>query len=280
MTSHKSKRAAKDKRSDNKRGNGRDAASVKPAPRNILTIDVGGRNVKLLATGHHEPVKIRSGKTMTPSRLVTAVQRATKKWKFDAISIGYPGLVRHDGPHSEPLNLGPGWVGFDFAAAFGKPVRIINDAAMQAIGSYNGGRMLFIGLGTGLGSALITENVVVPVELGELPVRRERTARHGGRPQRSQTPGQEKMACRRQRHAELVRPCIRGRLHRSRRRQCQAVQATAWRRSPRPQPDGISRRLPLVERRRRHHPHAKRAAGRAGASERRMARCMRRTAAR
>ncbi len=158
MTSHKSKRR-----------NGRDAAAVKPAPRNILTINVGGRNVKLLATGHHEPVKIRSGKTMTPSRLVTAAQRATKKWKFDAVSIGYPGLVRHDGPHSEPLNLGPGWVGFDFAAAFGKPVRIINDAAMQALGSYNGGRMLFIGLGTGLGSALITENVVVPLELGELP---------------------------------------------------------------------------------------------------------------
>jgi len=143
--------------------------SVAVAPRSILAIDIGGRTVKVLASGHHESVKIRSGKSMTPSRMVAAVQRATKRWEYDAISIGYPGLVRADGPHSEPLNLGPGWVGFDFAAAFGKPVRIINDAAMQAIGSYNGGRMLFIGLGTGLGSALITENVVVPLELGELP---------------------------------------------------------------------------------------------------------------
>src|SRR5262245_11477670 len=110
MKSRKSKRSPADKRSDSKRKDAAIVTSVKPAPRNILTIDVGGRNVKLLATGHHEPVKIRSGKTMTPSRLVAAVQRQTKKWKFDAISIGYPGLVRHDGPHSEPLNLGPGWV--------------------------------------------------------------------------------------------------------------------------------------------------------------------------
>jgi hypothetical protein len=146
-----------------------DARSVAVTPRRILAIDIGGRTVKVLASGHHESVKIPSGKRMTPARMVAAVERATRQWKYDAISIGYPGLVRADGPHSEPLNLGPGWVGFDFAAAFGKPVRIINDAAMQAIGSYNGGRMLFIGLGTGLGSALITENVVVPLELGELP---------------------------------------------------------------------------------------------------------------
>ena len=146
-----------------------EAHATAVTPHSILAIDIGGRTVKVLASGHHESVKIPSGKRMTPSRMVAAVQRATRQWKYDAISIGYPGLVRADGPHSEPLNLGPGWVGFDFAAAFGKPVRIINDAAMQAIGSYNGGRMLFIGLGTGLGSALITENVVVPLELGELP---------------------------------------------------------------------------------------------------------------
>ena len=106
---------------------------------------------------------------MTPGRLVESVLEVTRKWKFDAISIGYPGLVGPDGPHSEPGNLGPGWVGFDFAAAFDKPVKIINDAAMQALGSYAGGRMLFLGLGTGLGSTLITENVIVPLELGELP---------------------------------------------------------------------------------------------------------------
>jgi hypothetical protein len=137
--------------------------------RRILAIDIGGTNVKLLVSGEHEPLKIPSGKTMTPGRLVESVLDASKQWKFDALSIGYPGLVGADGPHSEPGNLGPGWVGFDFAAAFDKPVKIINDAAMQALGSYGGGRMLFLGLGTGLGSTLITENVIVPLELGELP---------------------------------------------------------------------------------------------------------------
>jgi polyphosphate glucokinase len=137
-------------------------------PASILGIDVGGTNLKILASGNHEPVKIASGKRMTPLRMVEAVTEAARHWAFDAVSIGYPGLVGVHGPHSEPLNLGPGWVGFDFAAAFGKPVKIINDAAMQALGSYDGGRMLFIGLGTGLGSTLITENVIVPLELGEL----------------------------------------------------------------------------------------------------------------
>ena len=109
---------------------------------------------------------------MTPSRVVAAVLEAAEHWSFDAISIGYPGLVAADGPRSEPLNLGPGWVGFNFAAAFERPVKIVNDAAMQALGSYSGGRMLFLGLGTGLGSALVTDNVVIPLELGELPYRR------------------------------------------------------------------------------------------------------------
>jgi polyphosphate glucokinase len=138
-------------------------------PTAILAIDVGGTNVKLLATGHHTPIKIPSGKRMTPAKLVEAVVEAAADWSYDGISMGYPGLVGAHGPHSEALNLGPGWVGFDFAAAFGKPVKIINDAAMQALGSYDGGRMLFLGLGTGLGSTLITENVIVPLELGELP---------------------------------------------------------------------------------------------------------------
>jgi hypothetical protein len=155
---------------------GRDPRKKKPTPRGeeemtrrILAIDIGGTNVKMLASGEHEPLKVASGRTMTPGRLVESVQDATKQWQFDGISIGYPGLVGADGPHSEPGNLGPGWVGFDFAAAFGKPVKIINDAAMQALGSYAGGRMLFLGLGTGLGSTLITQNVIVPLELGELP---------------------------------------------------------------------------------------------------------------
>ena len=138
-------------------------------PASILAIDVGGTSVKLLASGQHTPLKLRSGKRMTPARMVEAVTEAAAQWEFEAVSIGYPGLVGEHGPHSEPLNLGPGWVGFDFAAAFGKPVKIINDAAMQALGSYDGGRMLFVGLGTGLGSTLITERVIVPLELGELP---------------------------------------------------------------------------------------------------------------
>jgi polyphosphate glucokinase len=139
------------------------------APASILSIDVGGTSVKMLVSGHHSPLKIASGKRMTPEKMVEGVLRAAARWKFDAVSIGYPGLVGEHGPHSEPLNLGSGWVGFDFAAAFGKPVKIINDASMQALGSYDGGRMLFLGLGTGLGSTLITENVIVPLELGELP---------------------------------------------------------------------------------------------------------------
>ena len=146
----------------------RDARSEGDGPRAILAIDVGGTSVKALASGQNEPLKIDSGKAMTPARMVEAVMNAAKPWKFDAVSIGYPGLVGAHGPHSEPLNLGPGWVGFDFAAAFGKPVKIMNDAAMQALGSYNGGRMLFLGLGTGLGSTLITQNVIIPLELGEL----------------------------------------------------------------------------------------------------------------
>jgi hypothetical protein len=148
---------------------GRKRGTIPENPSSILAVDIGGTSVKLLASGHHTPLKIASGKRMTPARMVEAVAGAAKAWEWEAVSIGYPGLVGAHGPHSEPLNLGPGWVGFDYAAAFGKPVKIINDAAMQALGSYDGGRMLFLGLGTGLGSTLITENVIVPLELGELP---------------------------------------------------------------------------------------------------------------
>lgn len=137
------------------------------APR-ILVLDIGGTNVKLLCTGETEPRRIPSGKELTPAAMVEAVRKATRDWKYDAVSIGYPGPVGSIGPRSEPGNLGGGWVGFDFAAAFERPVRIINDAAMQALGSYEGGRMLFLGFGTGLGSALIAENVIVPLELGKI----------------------------------------------------------------------------------------------------------------
>src|ERR1700726_4311951 len=124
---------------------------------NILVIDVGGTHVKVLVTGETIPKKILSGPTMTAEKMVSEVKAATEDWKYDAVSIGYPGPVLRDRPVAEPHNLAAGWVGFDFQAAFGCPVRLINDAAMQALGSYKGGRMLFLGLGTGLGSALILD---------------------------------------------------------------------------------------------------------------------------
>src|SRR5437899_7692903 len=135
----------------------------------ILVVDVGGTHVKLLATGHKQPVKIPSGPKMTPAKMIFAVRAATAGWKYDAVSIGYPGPVVHGHPVAEPHNLGRGWVGFNFGKAFGLPVKIINDAAMQALGSYRGGRMLFLGLGTGLGSALIVDEVLEPMELAHLP---------------------------------------------------------------------------------------------------------------
>ena len=138
-------------------------------PERILSIDIGGSKIKLLVNGETEPRKLRTGKRMTPVKLVEAVRELTKGWDYEAISIGYPGLVGERGPLSEPGNLGPGWVGFDFAAVFGRPVRIVNDAAMQALGSYEGGRMLFLGLGTGLGSAFISNNVMLSLELGQVP---------------------------------------------------------------------------------------------------------------
>src|SRR5207244_691148 len=136
---------------------------------NILVIDVGGTNVKVLASGKRAPIKIPSGPRMTPALMVGAVRKATVGWEYDAVSIGYPGPVVRGRPGREPWNLGRGWVRYNYAKAFGKPVRIINDAAMQALGSYEGGNMLFLGLGTGLGTALIIEGVVAPMELGHLP---------------------------------------------------------------------------------------------------------------
>ena len=141
----------------------------------VLVIDVGGTHVKVYSTGRREPVKIDSGPTMTPKELVKAVRANTSGWKYDVISIGYPGPVIHGQPLSDPANLGKGWVGFDFEKAFGRPVRIINDAAMQALGSYRGGRMLFLGLGTGLGSALVVDGVLEPMELAHLPYKHGKT---------------------------------------------------------------------------------------------------------
>jgi polyphosphate glucokinase len=142
---------------------------------NILVVDVGGTHVKLAATGHKVPVKIDSGPDMTARKMVAAVKKATAGWKYDVVSIGYPGPVFHGLPVTNPHNLGSGWVGFDFKKAFGCPVRIINDAAMQALGSYEGKRMLFLGLGTGLGSAMIVDGILEPMELAHLSYKKGRT---------------------------------------------------------------------------------------------------------
>jgi polyphosphate glucokinase len=139
---------------------------------NILVIDVGGTSVKILASGQTERRKFPSGPTMTPALMVAGVKSAAQGWTYDRISIGYPGPVVQGKPVAEPVNLGKGWVGFDFESAFGMPVKLINDAAMQAVGSYEGGRMLFLGLGTGLGTAMIANGVVEPMELGHLPYRK------------------------------------------------------------------------------------------------------------
>jgi polyphosphate glucokinase len=144
-------------------------ASEPPKPKSILVIDVGGTNLKILCSGQTEPRRCPSGRGFTPQQMVDAVRALAAEWEYDAVSIGYPGQVGDHGPRQEPGNLGDGWVGFNYAAAFERPVRIINDAAMQALGSYDGGRMLFLGFGTGLGSALIAENVIVPLELGNIP---------------------------------------------------------------------------------------------------------------
>jgi predicted NBD/HSP70 family sugar kinase len=141
----------------------------------VLVIDVGGTNVKVLATGRKEPRKIASGPTLTASQMVEAVLMATEDWKYEAISIGYPGPILQGRPALEPHNLGPGWVSFDYEGSFGKPVKLSNDAAMQALGSYTGGAMLFLGLGTGLGSALVRDKMVAPLELAHLPYRKGRT---------------------------------------------------------------------------------------------------------
>ena len=137
----------------------------------LLVIDIGGNTVKVLVTGETEPRRFPSGPTLTPRQMVSSVLKLTDDWRYDAVSIGVPARVRDHHVVSEPANLGHGWVHFDFAKAFDRPVEVINDAAMQALGSYRRGKMLFLGLGTGLGSALIADSTLVPMELGHLPFR-------------------------------------------------------------------------------------------------------------
>ncbi|MFO0863231.1 MAG: ROK family protein [Gemmataceae bacterium] len=158
-----------------------DAALPKPIPEapKTLAIDIGGSKVKFLLTGQHEPRRVETGRGFSPQQLVDAIREHTQDWDYERVSIGYPGLVGDSGPRSEPANLSTGWVGFNFAAAFRKPVRILNDASMQALGSYEGGRMQFLGLGTGLGSTLIAENVIVPRELGDIRTQTADAHPHG-----------------------------------------------------------------------------------------------------
>ena len=139
---------------------------------NVLVVDVGGTHVKILATGQKQSREFLSGSTLTAKQMVAGVKKLAEDWKYNAVSIGYPGPVIRNRPLVEPYNLGRGWAGFDFEAAFKRPVKVVNDAAMQALGSYKRGKMLFLGLGTGLGSAMIVDGIVEPMELGHLPYKR------------------------------------------------------------------------------------------------------------
>jgi polyphosphate glucokinase len=139
---------------------------------NVLVVDVGGTHVKILASGRSEPRQFDSGPALLPKDMVLMSQKITKGWGYDVVSIGYPGPVLRNRPVAEPHNLGRGWVGFDFEAEFGRPVKLINDAAMQALGGYKGGKMLFLGLGTGLGSTMVVDGIVEPMELGHLPYKK------------------------------------------------------------------------------------------------------------
>src|SRR5882762_147963 len=139
---------------------------------NVLVIDIGGTHVKVLATGENQPREFDSGAALTPKRMVPKGAKLAADWKYAVISIGYPGPVLRNRPICEPWNPGKGWTGFDFEAAFKRPVKVLNDAAMQALGSYKGGKMLFLGLGTGLGSAMIVDGVIEPMELGHLPYKK------------------------------------------------------------------------------------------------------------
>jgi len=147
----------------------------------VLVVDVGGSSVKILVTGQTKHRSFRSGPTLTPGEMVSGVKKHAADWAYDVVSVGYPGPVLGGRPICEAVNLGGGWVGFDFARAFGRPVKVVNDAAMQALGSYHGGKMLFLGLGTGLGTAMIVDGVMAPMEVGHLPYRKATYEHYVGR---------------------------------------------------------------------------------------------------
>jgi polyphosphate glucokinase len=140
-----------------------------------LVVDVGGNNIKVMRSNSPEKRKTTSGAALTPEQMVDKVRALTSDWSYDRITVGCPGPIKHEQLLIEPVNLGPGWIGFDFGAAFGLPTRVVNDAAMQALGSYDGGKMLFLGLGTGLGAAMVVDGLVLPLEVAHLPYRRKLT---------------------------------------------------------------------------------------------------------
>jgi len=159
----------------------KDALADVPSDKSVLVVDVGGTSVKILASAQTEIGSFLSGPGLTPRQMVSAVKKLASDWRCDVVSIGYPGPVLQGRPTAEPINLGHGWVGFDFAAAFGRPVKVVNDAALQAIGSYEGGKMLFLGLGTGLGTALIVDGELEPMELGHLSYKKATYESYVGR---------------------------------------------------------------------------------------------------
>jgi polyphosphate glucokinase len=149
--------------------------SLSGRPRAILSVDVGGSHVKMMTNKKRTKLEFKSGPGLSAKTMVKKVAELTADWTYDVVSVGYPGPVLHDRPTRQPYNLGTGWKGFDFARAFGRPTKVVNDALMQALGSYEGGKMLFLGFGTGLGSSMIVDGVLVPMELGHLPYRKEKT---------------------------------------------------------------------------------------------------------
>ena len=158
-----------------------DVAAARASGKSVPAVDVGGTSVKILASGQTQHRKFPSGPTLTPGRMVAEVKKLAADWTYEVVSIGYPGPVLHGQPIAEPNNLGRGWVGYDFVGAFGRPVKVVNDAAMQALGSYKGGKMLFLGLGTGLGAAMIVEGIMEPMELGQLPYKKRTYEYYVGR---------------------------------------------------------------------------------------------------
>ena len=167
----KSSDVAKSKRARMRQGH--DDSAQGPFMKHVLVIDIGGSSVKILVTGQTAARSFKSGPTLTPKQMVSRVRKLAAGWTYDVVSIGYPGPVLAGRVIAEPPNLGPGWIGFDFARSFGRPVKVVNDAAMQALGSYRGGKMLFLGLGTGLGSTMIVEGILAPMELSHLPYKKQ-----------------------------------------------------------------------------------------------------------